>query len=308
MTYCIDEVNKEKIINKFGNDFLIRVDSLIQPFSKKWHIDELNLINSFSASLVFQGHSNLYGPIVMKFGRKPDEFRSEVTALKNFKSQAICQLFEVDYDNMVLLEESIEPGLTLQSEEDINIRLDMFCDLFKQLHPVDVTFNHEKDHSFQYKSYQDWVFNITDYMDKQEAWQEVTIHMKHAKEIFIELSKNNTSENLLHGDFHYYNILKSNDSYTIIDPKGVLGNPIFDVPRYMLNEFWDEEDDSKVDATIEKVFNVISQNLGITKDVLSKLLYVEGTMAICWNIEDGTSLDEKEDILETINWLAKYLK
>lgn len=46
---------------------------------------------------------------------------------------------------------------------------------------------------------------------------------------------------LLHGDFHHDNILLSNNGdYVIIDPKGVIGDPVFDIPRFILNEFGDE--------------------------------------------------------------------
>ena len=60
-------------------------------------IVELNLIDHFSANLVFRGKSNRFGPIVLKFGRNPDEFSSEASALNSFESKAICNLFEADY-------------------------------------------------------------------------------------------------------------------------------------------------------------------------------------------------------------------
>ncbi|WP_192930112.1 aminoglycoside phosphotransferase family protein [Alkaliphilus pronyensis] len=306
----IDTVNKEKIVKHFGNAFFTRVEALIEPLIVKWDIVELRLIEHFSANLVFKGKSNSFGSIILKFGRNPSEFRSEVAALKSFKSKAICQLLEVDFNNMVLIEEAIEPGLMLKSEKDIDVRLDVFCNLFKELHSKDKSLekaNYSDDHEFKYKSYKEWVFKICDYMDKQASWKEVALHMKRAKELYIELSKVYSSKSLLHGDFHYYNILKGKNDYMIIDPKGVIGDPIFDIPRYVLNEFCDQEDDLLIDSTIEKVFNVISKELDVPKQVLSKLLYIEGTMAVCWNIEDGMGIDKKEDILKMLNRLYRYL-
>ncbi|WP_132281243.1 hypothetical protein [Natranaerovirga hydrolytica] len=88
----------------------------------------------------------------MKFGRNPDEFRSEVVALNGFESKVICQLFEVDHYNMVLIEEAIEPGLMLKSEKNIDVRLDVFCNLFKQLHSKDKSLekaNYSDDYEFK---------------------------------------------------------------------------------------------------------------------------------------------------------------
>lgn len=308
MAYTINEESKEKIISEFGNDFYIRVKDNLKYYMTKWHVDDLILIKSFSANLVFKGNSKTFGPIIMKFGRIDDEFKSEVSALYDLNSKVVCKLFDVDYDYMVLLEERVVPGVSLQEEKNLDVRLDEFCNLFMQLHSSvndSKALGRAKDSNFKYKTYEEWVNNITEYMDKQDEWQEISLHMKRAKDYFVELSNNYKAKSLLHGDFHYYNILEDKSGYKIIDPKGVIGNPIFDIPRYMLNELWDEENDSMVDTTMNKVFTVISKKLDITVEVLSKLLYIEGAMGMCWNIQDGASIDEKEDILEMINWLFR---
>lgn len=86
MKYKFKVTSKDKIINRFGIDFFTKVKKkLIEPLSTKWEIYELELVKSFSASLIFQGKSNIYGSIVMKFGIKHDEFfLSEVEALSFF--------------------------------------------------------------------------------------------------------------------------------------------------------------------------------------------------------------------------------
>lgn len=40
---------------------------------------------------------------------------------------------------------------------------------------------------------------------------------------------------LLHGDFHPENTLWDGERFRVIDPKGVLGNPLFDVATYIRN-------------------------------------------------------------------------
>ena len=41
----------------------------------------------------------------------------------------------------------------------------------------------------------------------------------------------------MHGDLHHDNILLRKDgSYAMIDPKGVAGPEILDLPRYIMNE------------------------------------------------------------------------
>lgn len=308
MTYKFTQVDKENIISKFGQDFYSKLGDLIELFSERWQVTSLELIQSFSVNLVLKGMTEKYGPVVMKIARDKDEFASEATALSHYNTSAICQLYEVDFNHMVLLEQAIEPGYMLVKEDNLNKRLDAFCSLFNGLHSMDEnTNNYTNREGYSYRSYKDWIFRITDYMTKQDGWKALAVEMERAKLYFCELSETYNRVNLLHGDFHYYNIIKDSDGYTIIDPKGVIGDPVFDIPRYMLNEFWDEEDDDKVDQTVEQVFKVLSEVLNVPIDVLSKLLYLEGVMSVCWNVEDGMSLSEKDETLETVAWLHKYV-
>lgn len=310
MNYSFSSEDKEIIIEKFGNDFFKSVDGLKSPLTLRWDIGEVEIISSFSSNLVFKCFSETHGNVVMKFGRNYDEFTSEVNALNYFSRRGTCELIDVDYNNLVLLEEAVFPGNELVLENQIEDRISVFCELYKQLHMGNdkrIKSMDNQNQDFKYKTYSEWILRITSYIQQQEHWKEVSIHMEEAKELYLELSEEYSTESLLHGDFHYYNILKSKDDYKIIDPKGVIGNPIFDIPRYMLNEFWDEKDSSKVDETIELVFSIISEKLNVSRAVLSKLLYIEGVMAICWCIESGANIKEKISFLEMIEKLTKYM-
>ncbi len=310
MTYNFKVEDVTRINDRFGEKFYTRVCESIDSLVRKWQIDELQLIESFSASLVFKGFSRIYGAVVMKYSINRDDFLSEVSALKYFDGRGCCKLIDVDIDNKVLLEESLLPGIELSKEEQLEKRLDVFCDLYYKLH-----LSKDKQEKFlcnvqrnkHFKTYRDWVFRITDYMENQENWNDVTLHMMRAKELYKEIAQEFAEVCLLHGNFHYYNILKAEDNYKVIDPKGVVGNPIFDIPRYVLNEFWDEEDKEEVDVTIEKIFDYLSHKLKITKEVLSKLIYIEGTMAICWCVESGAIIDDETNFLNTLDQLLSYV-
>lgn len=83
---------------------------------------------------------------------------------------------------------------------------------------------------------------------------------------------------LLHGDLHHDNILLAEDgTYKIIDPKGVVGDPVFDVSRFVLNEF-DAEPTEPTYRKIVGILHVLSQNLQIPETILKQCLYVETTM------------------------------
>ncbi len=310
----INEQMKDKIINGFDLDFYQKVEAIIDKVVSKWEIDHLDLIESFSVNLVFKAKSETFGPVVIKFGRNDHEFKTEVEALRFFGGQGFCTLYDVDDVNRVLIEEGLEPGDILKDEPSLEERLKIFIGLYRDLHDKAAKDSHQISQASKeqgqegcfvgYKSYKEWIYRITDVMMSLEDWKEVAAHMVRAKEIFDELSKTYHQVTLLHGDFHYYNILKSSKGYKVIDPKGVLGDPVFDLPRYMLNEFWDCKEEDRHEHVM-KMFKYFSSVLDIPESDLGKLLYMEGALSASWDVEDGALIEDKAHMLETLDRLRR---
>lgn len=304
--YIFREEDKAKIMDAFGREFFFKTNALMKKCMLRWKIDSLELVPSFSSNLICKGISKEYGWVVLKFGVEKKDFLSEVHALKYFAGRYVSQLFDVDMSNLILLEEYVLPGDELASENQMEKRVEVFCDLFKQLHNSHNT-SEILSKYFECQSYTDWIFQITDYINQQKDWREVADHMNRAKNMYQSLLSRYDAAVLLHGDFHYHNILKAENGYKIIDPKGVIGDPVFDIPRYMLNEFWDAPDRSRVDETMNKVFELLNRDLGIPPKDLRQLLYIEGALSVCWSVEDMASLDQKPRLLTSLDYLFTYL-
>jgi len=99
---------------------------------------------------------------------------------------------------------------------------------------------------------------------------------------------------LLHGDLHHDNVLLGGDNrYRIIDPKGVVGDVVFDIPRFILNEFDDDLDDA-FHGKLTHITRTLATRLDIPECDIRRLTYVEMCMANCWNVEsnDKPNMDE----------------
>lgn len=124
-------------------------------------------------------------------------------------------------------------------------------------------------------------------MSKRDDYISLYLHMKKAEDICKNITTVYPEEMLLHGDFHHDNILLSqNGEYKIIDPKGVTGNPLFDLPRFILNEF-DEPVTGETYKKIEYIIMYISKRLCIPDHIIRQCLYIETVMAYCWSVESG---------------------
>lgn len=144
-------------------------------------------------------------------------------------------------------------------------------------------------------------------MSTRQDCTDLYLKMKKAKTTFDAVSLDYNNQLLLHGDFHHDNILQNrNGSYTIIDPKGVIGDPVFDLPRFILNEF---DDDDEVTPTLQSkvsyIITVLAERLHIPTHVLKKCLFVEMTMAVCWCAESGADHMELMEKLQSGLWRLK---
>jgi len=177
------------------------------------------------------------------------------------------------------------PGTQLKDEPDLYTRLDEFCQLYQGLHkpPADDT---------EYHTYMDWVNNIAAYMRTRTDFPEMTEKMTRAEEICRQLWEKYRRRLLLHGDLHHENILKGESGYRIIDPKGVVGDPVFDIPRFMLNE-----DDLYSDDDFAKAVRILEDKLGVPAQDLRQLFYVEMCMGNCWGVEGDGNVSGMDSVL-----------
>ena len=110
---------------------------------------------------------------------------------------------------------------------------------------------------------------------------------------------------LLHGDLHHENILRSGDEWRAIDPKGLVGDPGYEVGAIFYNP-------------MPKIFNVpnLAQLLARRIDQLADELAMDRArvrgwaLAQCvlsawWSVEDDQSLDPPSGVLACAEILAK---
>lgn len=299
-----DSKDIKKIAVHFGERFLNHVTQTLPILSEKWQLNNLTLVDSFSASLLFKALSKTHGSVILKYALNSESFDLELKALHAFSPELVCNVYEFDEEALAILQEQANPGTTLYEEEDIHTRLSTFCDLYRSLYSTTHMMSPEFLNGMT--TYTQWVHGITAYMESKVDWKPISSHMKKAKHLYDTLVKQYPLYTCIHGDFHYYNILKHGNGYKIIDPKGVMANPIFDLPRYMLNEFLDAKTHTEKDQTLQLVLSHFNKELGLSKSVLTTLLYIETAMAICWDVEDGLEIHKQDEMLKTLSHVASY--
>jgi len=286
MVYAFRTDEKDKLIDRFGAEFYARLCAMLEKYVPAWGLDSLSLIDYFSANALFTCHSAMHGDSVLKICVPWPEVLGELHALQEYAGRGFCKLYEVDFDDFVLLEERIAPGETLWAEKSLAARVAVFASSFRGLHIAPAN-------PVLYQTYSRWVSRMTEFMAARTDYAELAEYMAKAQAMYDRLEAKYAAKMLLHGDFHQENILRGADgAYTIIDPKGVVGAPMFDIPRFVINEHDGGCAAVEKRAHTAETLRLLSEALGYPLADLAAAYAVEMTLAHCWSVES----DEEPDM------------
>lgn len=94
----------------------------------------------------------------------------------------------------------------------------------------------------------------------------------------------------LHGDIHHHNIIKAKRGWLAIDPKGLIGDPCYDVANIYgnpegMHTLWHSID------RIDMLTQIFSENLGYPRERLLKFSFVHNAISSIWS--GATSVDRQ---------------
>lgn len=110
-----------------------------------------------------------------------------------------------------------------------------------------------------------------------------------ANGIAIKLFDRPTAIIPLHGDLHHDNILSSDRGWLAIDPKGLVGDPAYEVANVFLNpERGDAiaSDPKRIAARAD----ILSQRLGYPRKRILGWAAAHAALSACWDLQDGNPI------------------
>ncbi|MCL2752542.1 MAG: aminoglycoside phosphotransferase family protein [Defluviitaleaceae bacterium] len=278
----------DKMVEHFGEAFYNKVLADLPKYAEKWNLSNFEQIDYYSWSCLFTCISEQYGDCVLKIGSLLELTQTEYHLLKDFGGNGLCKIYEADVDNGVLLIERIMPGTQLSDEPSQDARINEFCSLVQKLHKPPANMD-------KYDTYMEWVSEITTFIKTRPDYAGLCQKMIKAEGICQPLWEKYTDRLLLHGDLHLENILLGKDGYCAIDPMGVIGDPVFNVTLFILDEIdWDTE------GNFEYVVKTISTKLNIPEQDIRALLYIEACRVNCCYVEDGDYDEVDMDVISLV--------
>lgn len=249
------------------------MNGIIQYAADRWGLRDFHAVYEREQSGVWLCHAERFGPALLKWN-STGQLDSEYRMLSRLQGRGCCAVYGYDRERGLLLEERILPGTVLREEVSLEKRVEVLASVFREIHlPQQAG-----------ESYLDWLEAACVYCISHEVPGDLSRQAMQAREICAALFEKYPERVLLHGDLHHDNLLRnSGGSYTVIDPKGVVGPEILDLPRFLLNE----ADLGHDPAHMEHAIALVSRACGYPEEDLRKALFLEAVLANVWCVEDG---------------------
>lgn len=265
-----------------------------------WNLSNVETIYENADKAVYSAVSSEFGSVILKLNQNVRQLKEEYDMLcvmnGRESNQYCCRLWAYDEEKGILLEERLRPGTVLREEASLEKRISAFEQVFRNIH------RRVPENGRQ--TYLDWLEDICSFCAKEKenlmlketrfGEYSLTVFAKRAKRICESFFEKYEERVLLHGDLHHDNILlREEGSYAMIDPKGVVGPKILDLPRYIMNEI-DTKYEGAAREHMQEVVRRISEVFGYPEIEVAQAYFMEVVLGNVWCVEDGEEINEEE--------------
>jgi streptomycin 6-kinase len=237
-------------------------------------------------------------PAVLKLAPPDKEAVSEAAALRHYDGRGICRLLDADESVVALLLERLDPGETLATLEDDAAATDIAANVMKRLfRPLPA------GHAFPTIERWGQAFERVRQRYGGGCGSFPPELFEPAARLYLELCASQAEPVLLHGDLHHYNILSATrEPWLAIDPKGLAGEPAYEIGPYLYNRL-DAGPDLRA-LTLRRI-DQFATILGFDRQRLIGWGFCQSVLSALWTFEDGGEVTN--DHLRVARALAPFV-
>lgn len=240
----------------------------------------------------FQGDN----PVILKLGLDHDALTREAFALKCFAEYGAVHVLAED-KGMLLLER-VMPGISLKSyfPNQEHESIEIACKVMTKLHQASIP----KHHNFPHIT--DWLTAL----DKDSAIPDA--YLKKAQKLRDQLLQTAKPDVLLHGDLHHDNILQNDNDWLVIDPKGVIGEPAYEVAAFIRNPIPELLNHADAPNIILNRITRFSEALKLSERRIIDWCFVQAVLAWVWALEDSCDATYFEQLTKIFDKIPNHDK
>ena len=265
-----------------GAEWLDWLPAILVECERRWSLTVMRPFSSLSYSYVAPAVMADGSDVVLKVGVPNPELRTEIEALRIYDGCGAARMLDAEADQGALLLERLRPGAPLSSladdEEATSIAARVMRRLWRPVPP---------EHAFP--TVERWTRGLerlrarfggtsgplpADLVDQAEG-------------LFDELIGSMAEPVLLHGDLHHGNILAAErQPWLALDPKGVIGEPAYEVGPLLLNPMPHLLTWSQPGRILARRVDQLAQELGFDRARVRGWGLARAVLSARWSIED----------------------
>lgn len=290
----------EKIIGAYGESakawletLADRTQTILDQWDLMFEADVPNLSYNYVIKVVDSNET----PLILKLGVPNSDFRNEINSVQEYDGRGFARLLKADPEQGTMLLERVEPGTMLSAELDEELVIQQFIHVWKAI-------RRPLPEGFVFPTIMNWADGLKRYEDRYID-RDGPISMEFvglARDYFQEINETSAGPELLHGDLHHENILYSEQrGWIAIDPKGLAGDPYYDVVSFLINHLHTKADPK---ALLKRRVDIVCTELGFDRERFLKAAVAMATLYACWGVEDQS---EWENTFQCAQWFYDFL-
>ncbi len=266
-----------------------RLEKEIPNLLKKWQITDYRVVKTSHFGIIFLAKSIKYGDCVLKM-IPPfiERYEPERSCYQTLPATFMCELYDYDDTCSAILMQQMDSDLPQFDKNDTTV-LEFFKKALNSYKDIKISENDV--HKFH--NYSDILRGKLDENKFSYRNEEIMQLVTQANELYDKVFANDEFC-LVHGDMHRYNIMKSGELITAIDPIGYIAPLELDIVRFIGTELTDTtEDVQKKKTELVEYFAPLS-----SKERIESLLFVDMVFRL------HNSLFENDTFELTDKWLS----
>jgi streptomycin 6-kinase len=264
-----------------GAEWLYRLPALLAYCEQRW---SLTILPPFvlSYNYVAPAQRRNGSQLVLKVGYPSAELMAEIEALRLYEGRGIAQLLDSDRERGVLLLERLSPGTPLSRVTDDEQATSIAAGVMRRVWrpaPPEHTFPTVARWSLGLRRLREHFSGTTGPFPAALVEQ--------AESLFAELLASTPEESLLHGDLHHDNILTAErEPWLAIDPKGLVGEPAYEVGALMRNQLPQPLAGEYASRFLSRRLDQLAEELGLERARLHGWSLAQAVLSAWWSFED----------------------
>ena len=268
-----------RVAGKAGEAWLDSLPRLVANFAERWRIAVLPAFEPMSYNYVAPAVRSDGSSAVLKALLPDSERETEPAMLNLCDGGGMVRLLEHDPEAGVMLLERVEPGTPLLELDDDDEATRIAARVMRRFwRPV--------PESHPFPSVADWFEGFGRHRRANSGGTGPLPRdlFERAEALAPHLVASSAAPVVLHGDLHHWNILAAErEPWLAIDPKGVIGEPAYEVGAWLRNPM------PNIPATpvLERRVAIFAEELGFERQRLVAWGAAQAVLSAIWSAENG---------------------